>query len=398
MPERPFLPYGRQSVDEDDIAAVVDVLRGDTLTTGPAVAAFEEILRAKTGAPFADAVSNGTTALHLAYIALGVREGDTVIVPSVTFVATANAARYCGAEVVFADVDPATGLMTPETFQRAVDQIGKPPKAVAPVHLGGRLVDMAALSAIATELGTLVLEDACHAIGGTYGDGSPVGSCGFSDAAVFSFHPVKTVAAGEGGAITCKEKERSDTIRSLRSHGVTRVPEQWHDRDMIQDDGSPAPWYYEMPEMGYNYRIPDILCALGHSQMKKLDRFVAQRRKLADLYDQAFDRAGLRSVSPCPKQQSPGGAWHLYQIAIDFDAYNTNRSTVMDRLRAAQIGTQVHYIPVHLQPYYRDRNGDYALPGAEEFYRTTLTLPLYPSMTEDDVQYVVTSLCQALSH
>lgn len=392
-----FLPYGRQTIDDADIAAVVDVLRGDWLTTGPTVDAFEAALAASLNASNALAVSNGTAALHLALAAVGLKPGDTAIVPSITFVATANAVRLCGGEIVFSDVDPVSGLMTPETLLDAIERAKAPVAAILPVHLGGRMVEMRAVARIARDHGAAVIEDACHAIGGLDNDGNAIGACAHSDAATFSFHPVKTIASGEGGAVSCRDPLVAEKIRALRSHGLTRDPSIWCDERMKETEVGPAPWYYEMPDIGLNYRLPDILCALANSQLTKLDRFVTRRQALAARYTALLEENPIAGVTPTPTTQNPNGAWHLYQVAMDFDAIKKSRARVMTALRDLNIGTQVHYVPVHGQPYYQRRYGRHSLPGATRFYERTLSLPLFPAMQDDDPERVVDALRSIVS-
>lgn len=381
-----FLPYGRQTIEDDDVAAVAEALRGDFLTTGPTVEAFETAFAAKVGARRAVAVSNGTATLHLAMMALGVGEGDVCVVPSITFLATANCARYVGAEVVFADVDPDSGLMTPDTLGRALNGIrGKRVKAVLPVHLRGDVCDLPALKAMASASGATLVEDAPHALGsvGTFdGVAHPVGDGAYSSFASFSFHPVKTLATGEGGMLTTNDPDLAARARLLRSHGMVRQP-------------GGDPWWYEMPELGFNYRIPDVLCALGLSQLKKLDRFVARRRALTALYARKLaERTPRVRLAASPSHSNP--ALHLLTVLIDFEAEGLSRRTVVDSLKASGIGTQVHYIPVHRQPYYAQRQGVADLPGADAWYRRCLTLPLYPTMADGDVDRVVDALAAIL--
>ncbi len=381
-----FLPYGRQTIEDDDIAAVADALRADFLTTGPTVDAFEADFAEAVGAKHAVACINGTAALHLAMLALEVQPGEAVIAPSITFLATANCARYVGAEVVFADVDPASGLMTPDTLADAIRRLdGRRLRAVNPVHLRGDAVELPALAALAAEADAVLVEDAPHALGTTArfdNTTETVGDCRHSVMATFSFHPVKTIATGEGGMITTNDPALAERLRLLRSHGMVRPP--------VAD-----PWWYEMPEPGFNYRLPDILCALGISQLKKLPRFAERRRRLAALYAEA-----LKPLAPLVTQAlSP--AWsdpvlHLMTVLIDFRAAGVTRREVVDALKAHGVGSQVHYIPVHAQPYYRARYGDLSLPGAEAWYARCLSLPLYPGMDDDDVARVAKALKSAL--
>jgi len=390
-----FIPYGQHSVDDADIASVVSVLRSGALTNGPFVAEFEAALADLTGAKEAVACSSGTTALHLAVAALGLGRGDRVIVPSLTFLASANAARYVGADVVFSDVDPLSGLMGPQHFEDALKSA--PPgsiKAVIPVHLNGQCCDMASIGKAAREHGIAVVEDACHALGGHYSD-SPtslaVGSCEHSDLSCFSFHPVKTVAMGEGGAITTNNSALAANMKRLRNHGMERAPTSPAMPDLaLTPDGELNPWYYEMADLGWNFRASDIHCALGLSQLKKLKVSVDRRAALAARYDDA-----LKNLSPAIRPVSRVGgrvAWHLYVVHIDFDAIGSNRAAVMNALASVGIGTQVHYIPVHLQPYYQKLYGAHHLPGAEKYYSSCLSLPLFPSMADLDVDRVVAEL------
>jgi len=388
----PFLPYGRQTIEDDDVAAVAAALRADFLTTGPTVEAFETAFKAKVGAEHAIAVANGTATLHLAMMALGVganegKGGDVCIAPSVTFLATANCARYVGAEVVFADVDPDSGLMTPETLAEALKRAeGRRVRAVLPVHLRGDVCDLPALRHLAASAGATLVEDAPHALGsvGTFdGAAHPVGDGAYSSFASFSFHPVKTLATGEGGMLTTNDAALAARARSLRGHGMQRP-------------AGAEPWWYEMPELGFNYRIPDVLCALGISQLAKLDRFVARRKALTALY-----RQKLAALAPAVRlAESP--AWsdpalHLLTVLIDFEALGTTRLAVVEALKARGVGSQVHYIPVHRQPYYQSRYGALDLPGADAWYARCLTLPLYPTMADGDVDRVVEALAKSLS-
>jgi UDP-4-amino-4,6-dideoxy-N-acetyl-beta-L-altrosamine transaminase len=376
------LPYGRQTIEDDDIAAVVEALKADFLTTGPRVEAFEAAFAETVGARHAVACANGTAALHLAMLALDVQPGEVVIVPSITFLATANCARYVGAEAVFADVDADSGLMTPQTLADALTRVGdRRLRAVLPVHLRGDVGDLPALAALAAEAGGVLVEDAPHALGTTMTFGNVterVGDVRHSAMATFSFHPVKTIATGEGGMVTTNDAALAERLRTLRSHGMVRP-------------AGADPWWYEMPEPGFNYRLPDILCALGISQLKKLPRFAARRRALAQAYE-----AALAPLAPVVRPAA-SPAWsdpvlHLMCVLIDFQAAGVTRRQVVERLRDRGVGTQVHYIPVHRQPYYRERYGELELPGAEAWYARCLSLPLYPGMADEDVGRVVEAL------
>jgi UDP-4-amino-4,6-dideoxy-N-acetyl-beta-L-altrosamine transaminase len=392
-----FLPYGRQLIEDDDIAAVAEALRADYLTTGPTVDAFEQAFAERVGAAHAVACSSGTAALHLAAMALDLKPGDWLVVPSLTFLATANAARYVGADVQFADVDPDTGLLTDVTLAAALERArcaGRSVKAVLPVHLAGRTAPLAAIVEVARDLP--IVEDACHALGTTYdgASGRParVGDGRYGTLAAFSFHPVKTIAVGEGGMIATNDDNLAARMRIARNHGMVREPQHMRDRAAAFDaDGTPRSWYYEMHEFGFNYRLADVLCALGISQLRKLDRFAARRRELARLYDEAL--APLAPlVHPVPPVLDCDPALHLYAVLIAFDEIGIPRQQLMARLRERGIGTQVHYIPVHRQPYYRNLYGDLALPGADAYYSRELSLPLFPAMSNDDVGRIVDTL------
>lgn len=394
---KPFLPYGRQVIEDDDVAAVSAALRADFLTTGPRVEEFETALKTPTGAKHVIACSNGTAALHLAARALNLGPGTTTIVPSITFLASANAIRLNGGDVVFTDVDPATGLMRARDLEQALKRCpdGKA-KAVVNVHLAGQVGDVAGIYAVARDHDMRVIEDACHAIGTSYksddGQTRRVGDNRFADLTCFSFHPVKTIAMAEGGAITTNDETMADILRRDRSHGMTRDPATFSQaEDAFDADGRPNPWYYEMDAPGLNYRIPDVLCALGTNQLNKLDRFAARRRELVALYD--AELAALAPyVKPLARTKDVTAAWHLYVALIDFKKLGRARAAIMRALSAQSIGTQVHYFPVHRQPYYREMDPDLSLPGADAYYERALSLPLFPSMTDDDVKRVVTQL------
>jgi UDP-4-amino-4,6-dideoxy-N-acetyl-beta-L-altrosamine transaminase len=392
----PFLPYARQSIDEDDVRAVADALRGDYLTTGPTVAAFEAEFATKTGALHAVACANGTAALHIAAMAIGLGPGDAAIVPTMTFLATANCVRYMGADVIFADVDPATGLITPETVRAALARArGRKVKALFVVHLNGQCADMPGIGALARANGIKVVEDACHALGGETA-GAPVGACAWGDFATFSLHPAKTVTMGEGGVVTTNDPEFARRMRLARSHGLERDPAHFSNRELgFASDGQPNPWYYEMAAPGYNYRATDFQCALGRSQLAKLDRFVARRAELAERYRVRLD--GLAPLAaPLGRVATGRPAWHLCPVLIDFAAVGKDRGTVMRELSTRGIGTQVHYIPVHRQPYYRAIEPALDLPGAEAYYARVLSLPLYVGLADEDVDRVVGELASVL--
>lgn len=383
-----MIPYGRHHIDEDDIAAVARVLRSGELTQGATVPAFERAIADYVGARYAVAVSSCTAGLHLAALAAGVGPGSALVTTPITFVASANAARYAGGDVLFADVDPVTINMDPASLRRVLAAHSNV-RAVVPVHFAGLPCDMPAIKAAADAAGAVVIEDAAHALGAVEPDGHRVGACAHSLMTVFSFHPVKAIAAGEGGLITTNDEAVYRRLLRLRSHGINKLDDPFEVPDQASTSGVPNPWYYEMQELGFHYRITDIQCALGLSQFGKLDRFLERRRALARAYDQAFgdEHALIRSAQPVGRDHS---GHHLYVVRIDFSAAGTSRSAVMQAMRARGIVTQVHYIPVPAQPYYRRlgfKPEDY--PAAHAYYQQALTIPLFYDLTNDEQQLVV---------
>ena len=395
--EEPALPYGRHFIDEADILAVVAALRSDRLAHGPRVGEFESAFAETTESAGAAACSSGTAALHLAMAALDLKPGDICIVPAITFLASATAARFCGAEIVFADVDPVSGLMTAETLRAALARAGAEASCVVPVHLGGRICDMDAISGVARAAGLSIVEDACHALGGRDSRGRAVGACALSDAAAFSLHPVKTIAAGEAGMATSPDPDRAARMRSLANHGVTKDPERLTDPGLSLDaSGALNPWSYEQVELGFNYRMSELSAALGLSQLGKLERFVRRRRELSLLYDLALEPLGAHVQPVCAGTPGQRISPHLHQVLIDFESLGVDRATAMRRLADRGVGTQVHYIPVYRQPYFASRYGEMSLEGAEAFYARVLALPLFPAMRNQDIERVVTALAAAL--
>ena len=387
------LPYGHQTIDDDDVAAVVDALRAPQLTCGPRVAQFEAALAAWLGAPHATVCASGTAALHLAYAALGIGPGDEIITTPLTFSATAAAAYYVGATVRIADVDPQTGNLTPASVEPLIN---RRTRAIVPVHLGGLPADLAELGELARARGLRVIEDACHALGARY-RGHTVGA-GASDAVVFSFHPVKHITTGEGGAIVVRDPDLKRRMDRLRQHGIERDPARFHTAG-----AAAGPWVYEVQELGWNYRLGDLACALGLTQLAKLDGFLAARRRLAAHYRAELSRvfgddvtAGVTTPVELADRES---AYHLFAVAIDFERFGTTRTRVMHALAAAEIGTQVHYIPLlHHALHARNCPGerDRPRPGTDHYYARTLSLPLYPKLTADDVTYIVGALHRVL--
>ncbi|UCV27631.1 UDP-4-amino-4,6-dideoxy-N-acetyl-beta-L-altrosamine transaminase [Ferribacterium limneticum] len=378
-----MIPYGRQSIDDADIESVVAVLRSAWLTQGPVVPALEGAFARRCEVNYAVAVSNATAALHLACTALGVRPGDHVWTSPNSFVASANCAHYCGATADFVDIDPVTlnlSIANLEAKLKVAAAQRKLPKVIIPVHFSGRTCDMAAIAQLGQHYGFRIIEDASHAVGALY-DGEPVGNCLHSDITIFSFHPVKIITTGEGGMALTNDPAIATHLQRLRSHGITR------DQDLMPSpcDG---PWHYQQIELGFNYRLTDIQAALGLSQLRRLDEFLARRRYLAHRYAQMLD--GLPVRLPIPNNES---AWHLYPVRVDA----VHRRAIFETMQAAGIGVQVHYIPIHLQPYFRQRGfnpGDF--PAAEAYYSEAISLPIYPALTEGEQDKVCVILRRAL--
>ena len=433
------IPYGRQQIDEDDIQAVVEVLRSDWLTTGPKVAEFEQAVTDFVGAKYAVAVNSGTAALHAAMYAIGIGPGDEVILPPMTFAATANAVVFQGGTPVFADVDPDTLLINPNEVE---DKITPRTKAIVAVDYAGQPCDYDALRAIAERNGLFLVADACHALGAEY-KGKKVGM--LADLTVFSFHPVKHITTGEGGMVTTDDPEFAERMRMFRNHGITRNPSKFLNANSPMPSApcsnlhAPCdmPFYYEMQDLGYNYRITDFQCALGISQLKKLPKFLKRRREIAACYDKALaDIPGIEPLglsadvqtasqsaerraqsedrplrhAPSSKLQAPSSmlqapssmlhapcslhAYHLYVVKVDFEALGMDRTVLFTNLREKGIGVNVHYIPVHLHLYYRERfkTGSGLCPVAERAYEQILSLPMFPAMSDEDIHRVIISL------
>lgn len=375
MEELFMIPYGRQTIDEDDINAVVDVLKSDYLTTGPKIAEFEQAVASYTGAKYAVAISNGTSALHAACFAAGIGRGDEVITTPLTFAASANCVLYCGGTPVFADVDPYTYNIDPEDIRK---KITDKTKAIIAVHLAGQPCDMDEIHSIAQEHNLIVIEDGAHALGSVY-KGKKVGC--LSDMTTFSFHPVKPITTGEGGMIMTDNEELYKRLVLFRSHGITRDESM-----MTRNEG---PWFYQQLDLGYNYRITDIQCALGCSQMRKLDKFLKRRRELAERYNNAFIECD-NIVTPYQLSDTQSG-WHLYIVQVK----KHDRKQVFETLRDKGIGVNVHYIPVYMHPYYQEHGyKDVHCANAEEIYSHIISLPLYPGLTDDQQDYVIDTLKQ----
>lgn len=376
------IPYGRQHITQEDIDAVAQTLQSDFLTQGPKIAEFEKAFAEYTGAAYAVAVANGTAALHLCALVLDVQPGQKVITSPITFAASANCIKYCGGEVNFADIDPDTALLDIEKVRTLLQSAPHGTyKGIVPVDFAGKAVNLEAFRKLADEFGLWIIEDACHAPGGFFTDSKGqqqlCGNGNFADLAIFSFHPVKHIACGEGGMITTNNKELYNKLLLYRTHGITK------DAALMEENH--GGWYYEMQELGYNYRLTDFQAALGTSQLRRANEGLDRRRELTKRYDQAFAGTGINTISKFDE----GHAYHLYVIEVD------NRKGLYDYLREQQVFPQVHYIPVHLQPYYRRqgfKKGDY--PYAEAYYEKCLSLPMYHSLTNEDQDFVIDKILQ----
>ena len=373
-----YIPYGRQDINEDDINAVVEVLKSDFLTTGPKVAEFEQKFAEYVGAKYAVAVSNGTAALHIACLSAGIKEGDEVITSPITFAASANCALYCGAKPVFADIDPVTYNIDCKSIEQLITD---KTKAIIPVHYTGQPCDMDEIHRIADKYNLLVIEDAAHAVGAEY-KGKKIG--GLSDMTEFSFHPVKHITCGEGGIVTTNDEKLYEKLKLYRTHGITRNPDE-----MSQYDGA---WYYEQIGLGYNYRITDFQSALGMSQLKRIETFLKRRREIADKYNQAFQNMDGITI---PKQlKDTNSAWHLYVIQVD----KSIRRQMFDFLRENNIGVNVHYIPVYTFPYYREHGyRDVKCEHAEALYESIISLPMYYGLKDEEQDYVIDKVKEFLA-
>ncbi|MFA6051876.1 MAG: UDP-4-amino-4,6-dideoxy-N-acetyl-beta-L-altrosamine transaminase [Methylobacter sp.] len=385
-----MIPYGKHYIDEEDIQAVVDVLRSGVLTQGPAVEAFEQAVAEYVGAKYAIAVSSGTAALHLAVLSAGVGPGTSMITSPITFVASANAGLYAGGRVVFADIDPDTVNMSPTALKEAL--VKKPDvRAIIPVHFAGLPCDMPAIKSIADQASAVVIEDAAHALGAQYPDGQRVGSCAYSLMTIFSFHPVKAIAAGEGGMITTNDESIYRKLLRLRSHGINKLDDPFQLPEQAETNGVRDPWYYEMQEIGFHYRITDMQCGLALSQFKKLDRFIARRLTLVKRYDEAF--ANMRNCRPAQAMGRDHSGHHLYVLLIDFNSTGLSRGQLMQELKSRGVGSQVHYIPVPAQPHYRKLGfspEDY--PNAQRYYQEALSIPLFYDLTDAQQERVISAI------
>lgn len=373
------IPYGRQDISESDIQAVIDVLKSDYLTQGPKIKEFEDKLAQFSGSKYALVLNSGTSALHAAYFALGLTHGDDFITSPMTFVATANAGLYLGANPLFCDIEPNMGNINSSQIE---SKITSKTKLISPVHYAGHPADMEKISEIAKKYNLSVVEDASHAIGSTYKN-SKTGSCKFSDITVFSFHPVKHITTGEGGAVLTNSKELYEKMQLFRSHGITKDVGKLTDKTVGE-------WYYEMQELGFNYRMTDIQAVLGISQLERLPEFIRRRREIASKYRNAFKDNEIFDIPQ--EQEYAQSSYHLFPILLK-DKFVDKRKDFFDFLRANNIWVQVHYIPVHLQPFYKKRNwktGDF--PEAVKFYEKEISLPMYPAMTDSEQDYVINKI------
>jgi UDP-4-amino-4,6-dideoxy-N-acetyl-beta-L-altrosamine transaminase len=379
---REFIPYGRQWIDEDDKRAVREVLESDYLTQGPAIGQFENAIKSITGAKYCVAVSNATQGLHIAAAALEIDAGAEGITTPITFVASANCLVTNNIVPVFADIDPRTYNISPTEIEK---KITKKTKILIPVDFAGQAIDIDAIKKIADKHHLYIIEDAAHAIGSNYADGKPVGCCHKSDMTVFSFHPVKTITCGEGGAITTNNDDLYRKLLELRTIGITK--------DEKELSKNPGPWYYEMKYLSGNSRMTEIQAALGRSQLSRLAFFKQRRRKIVNTYNEAF--RSVPNITIPFEKENVDSCFHLYVLQFDFDKIGKTRKQVMEELRQKGIGTQVHYIPVNSQPYYVKKYGEYNAkdyPIAESYYNKCLSIPLYPKMTDDDVEYVIQAI------
>lgn len=387
---REFIPYGKHFIDDDDIKAVVDVLENHPLTQGNIVSEFEKDVASFVGSKYAVAMSSWTAGLHMACLASGLKKDDIVVTSPITFVASSNSAIYCQAKPIFSDIDEETINMCPLELNRTMHKY-ESVKVVMPVHFGGVPCDMQEIKKIADKNNSIIIEDAAHALGAKYSCGSMVGSCKYSDMTGFSFHPVKSIAAGEGGMITTNNEEIYKKLLRLRSHGINKSNDELVIKDAAYTDGLVNPWYMEMQELGYNYRITDIQCALGKSQLKKLNKFIEKRIELVNRYDSAFNSYDLiDTIQPHHRNNS---SHHLYVIKVDFNQVNINRAQLMHELLKKGIATQVHYIPVTSHPYYLQKGyktDNY--PKAQAYYEQALSIPLYYSLTCSEQDYVIETL------
>lgn len=379
--------YGKQSIGQSDIDAVVEVLKSDFLTQGPAIEKFEKYVAEYCGVKYAVAVTNATSALHIACLAAGLGKGDVLWTSPITFTASANCGRYCGADVDFVDIDPSTYNMSVDELEKKLQKMAVKPKVVIPVHLAGQSCDMDKIYKLSQEYGFKVIEDASHAIGADY-KSTKIGCCKYSDLTVFSFHPVKIVTTGEGGMVLTNDKELHEKLLLYRSHGITRDTK-------LMTRLADGPWYYQQIELGFNYRMTDMQAALGYSQMQKVDEFVSRRRYLAKRYDELLKN--INNIQLPYQNDDTDSSWHLYVVRADFSKMSKTKQQIFDGMKDRGICLNLHYIPVHTQPYYQKqgfKDGDF--PNSEKYYEEAFTLPLYYSLTDEQQDYIIKNLVEVL--
>ena len=389
-----MIPYGKHYIDEDDIEAVVDVLRNGPITQGPKIEAFEEAIANYVGSKYAVCVSSGTAALHLSYLASGIKPGKAVVTSPITFVSTANAAKFCGGDIFFADIDSKTINLSLKSLEQVLE-INDNIHVITPVHFGGMPCDMKAIKNLSDKFGAFVIEDAAHAFGATYQNGKKVGCCENSLMTIFSFHPVKSIAAGEGGAITTNDENIYRKLIKLRSHGINKLNDPFIYDHQSTEKGKKNPWYYEMQDLGYHYRLTDLQCALAMSLLNKIDRFIDRRRILARQYDNFFK--DISNLSVIQKDGRSFSSHHLFVLRINFEEFHLTRSEFMEKLKTGGIGSQVHYIPLSRQPYYQQlgiKPEDY--PNAENYYKEALSIPLFYGLSDYDQKKVVNKIFDIL--
>ena len=381
-----MIPYGRHHIDGEDIKSVIKVLKSDNLTQGPLISAFENEISKYVGVKYSVVVASCTAGLHLASIVSKLKKGKKLLTSPITFVATANSSLYCGAETIFADIDSSTINISTESIKEVISK--NKIHAIAPVHFGGLPCDMRKIKEIANKINAVTYEDAAHAFGASFQDGSKVGSCKYSDMTVFSFHPVKSIAMGEGGIITTNSKKIYKQLLRLRNHGIEKNNDNFIFKKRGLSNKTNNPWYYEVQELGYHYRVTDIQCALGLSQLKKIDKFLSRRRELAINYDLAFEN--LKNCKPVQKKMRDTSSNHLYILKVNFKKLEKTRADLMREFKSVGIQTQVHYIPVTSHPYFRKKNfKKHNLFNAYQYYDSALSIPLFYDLTDKEQRYVI---------
>ena len=381
-----MIPYGRHHIDGEDIKSVIKVLKSDNLTQGPLISAFENAISKYVGVKYSVVVASCTAGLHLASIVSKLKKGKKLLTSPITFVATANSSLYCGAETIFADIDSSTINISTESIKEVISK--NKIHAIAPVHFGGLPCDMKKIKEIANKINAVTYEDAAHAFGASFQDGSKVGSCKYSDMTVFSFHPVKSIAMGEGGIITTNNKKIYKQLLRLRNHGIEKNNDNFIFKKRGLSNKTNNPWYYEVQELGYHYRVTDIQCALGLSQLKKINKFLSRRRELAINYDLAFEN--LKNCKPVQKKMRDTSSNHLYILKVNFKKLEKTRADLMREFKSVGIQTQVHYIPVTSHPYFRKKNfKKHNLFNAYQYYDSALSIPLFYDLTDKEQRYVI---------